>query len=220
MTILRYRWEIFFAIIIAFAIPLAAYNYSIKHQQKIVIPVPTFITQASNTAQINKIPKIIPQSKTSSWEASDGQQQITMRENGINTPIHTYQFFVSPPNVNISSNTKPFFTATTSAKTTFSIPFNAFSPNDQYLFLQEKSPNETKYLLFNSSGQPFTNGNLYEDIGVLFKNYTSSYILSDVTGWASDTLLVIETQDGNGNPSKSFWFDVTNFSFIPLATRF
>ncbi len=213
MFVLKYDLEIFFLIIISTAVFFAVNNH--KNQLNIATPIPKFVTADTAVPTPTSSPK--PYEETVSWQSSDGNEKIAMKTQYIKKTAKTYSFFVSKTGENTDT---PLFYETADSETSFSIPFNTFSPDDKYLFLKEDKKGENHYLVFNSSGLPFANQEKYIDITPLFDKYTSNYILSKVTGWASDTLLIIETKNMNGSPSTSFWFDVTTQSFTPLATRF
>lgn len=100
-----------------------------------------------------------------------------------------------------------------------SIPFNAFSSDNSYVFLKETKDGEYHYLVFKSSGELFANGQAFLDVTPLFAAYTKTYTISDVTGWADPTLLVVNATSTNGT-LYSFWFDVASHSFIPLENVF
>ncbi len=179
------------------------------------ISTPSF----TETPSITTIPVRSGQTTaTASQPSPDGAYEIISQTQTNPDTTKMYSFSVSHiPNPNQQS--QHIFSKTVDSNSSISIPFNTFSPDDKYIFLQDMENSTTNFLVFNVSGQPFANGQQYIDVSHLFKQYTSSYALYAVTGWASNTLLIIETT-GNNAPSTSFWFDVTNQSFTPLATRF
>ena len=54
----------------------------------------------------------------------------------------------------------------------------------------------------------------------LFAQKYADYKITDVTGWAAPTLLVVNTDKLDGTVGPSFWFDVASLSFTRLSTRF
>lgn len=219
MHALKYRLEIFFVALIASAGFFVLYQNNIKNRTAQSVSIPSFLVhEALSPTPAPTASKSSPQSV--SWTSSDAALRIIMQTKlSPKTGTKAYSFFISKNGQD--ENNPPFFNKTTDALTSFSIPFNSFSPDDKYLFLKEDRKGENHYLVFSTSGTLFANGEKFLDITPLFNaKYNSSYVLSEVTGWASNTLLIIETENINGTPSTSFWFDVTTKSFIPLATRF
>lgn len=217
MFALKYDLEIFFSAIILAAAAFIVFNSNHNRKVNLTAPIPNFVS-ADIAAPISAS-SLKPGTRTVSWSSPDGNETLIMKINyGIKTSAKTYSFFLSQK-TNRGSSNLPFFYETVVNPTAFSIPFNSFSPDGKYFFLQKNTPRKTRYLVFRSSGRPFGNKR-YLDVSALFEKYTSNYILHRATGWASDTLLILETQNKRGNPGTSFWFDVTTQSFIPLATRF
>ena len=128
---------------------------------------------------------------------------------------HDYAFLVSQ--VGNPSSAVRVYSASAAAGTVFSVPYNTFSPDDNYVFLRQEVNGTAHFLVFHTTAATFYGGATYLDVTDLFASDEPSYEMYQVTGWASNTLLVIETNQGGGT---SFWFDVTNESFTPLATRF
>lgn len=212
--------ETFFLIILASAIGLFAAFYlrSPRHFQNVNVtaPLPNFIAADSPTPTPTPVP-FAPKISTTSWLASDGNEKITMKTTVSPQVSSTYAFTVT--NINTQTDT-PLFVETIPGISSMSIPFNAFSSDDSYLFIKQTLNNQNHYLVFKTSGEPFSDGKIYFDVTPLFANFTSSLTLSDVTGWASPTLLIINTKKPDGGIGTSYWLDVTTRGIIPLATLF
>lgn len=101
-----------------------------------------------------------------------------------------------------------------------SIPYNAWSPDNTYIFLKETNPVVNNYFLISTSGQTFSDGSKYVNIHDLFVQKLSQYELTDITGWAAPELLIVNTKTAAGEQKYSFWFDTVNLSFIQLSTYF
>ncbi len=137
-------------------------------------------------------------------EAPDGKNKLIMKEEkGKETT--TYTFSIQDK---MSWVSKEVFTKTVPLGTYISIPFNTFSPDNKYIFLQEG----------NTYFVPLKDGVL--DINSLFAAKHPDYTIADVTGWGGMTLLVVNTNKVNGDQGPSFWFDVTSKSFIQLSSHF
>ncbi len=101
-----------------------------------------------------------------------------------------------------------------------SIPYNAWSPDNAYIFLKESGSTQDEYYVFHASGENFPNLSQFIDVQELFKEKINGYEITEVTGWADPVLLLINTQEMNGDKKVSFWLNVTNQSFIRLETYF
>lgn len=184
-------------------------------QLNISSPLPAFIAQSSPTPTPTLAP-VLPKPTTVSWNSSDGKYKVNMTLTINTDTTKTYAFTVT----NITDNTTTsLFSKTLPATVTMAIPFNAFSPDDSYIYLKEIDGEATQYYLFKSSGEAFVNGSTFVNITPLFAAYTANYTLEDITGWADPTLLVVNTKSTDGK-TVSFWFDVTSKSFIPLSHVF
>lgn len=151
-----------------------------------------------------------PEFTTTSQLSSDGTYELTMKTKNNKDKTITYLFTV----VLKSDNTSQIiFNQTVSAETTFSIPFNTFSPNNKYLFIKQTENSKTHYLVFNSSDKDFADNQTSIDITPLFEKQKPDLVLNNVTGWASETLIIVQTS------GPSFWFEMPNH-FIQLSTKF
>jgi len=102
----------------------------------------------------------------------------------------------------------------------FSIPYNTWSPDNTYFFLKEVGPSQDEYYVFHASGENFPNHTQYLNVQMLFEEKIDGYTIEEVTGWADPLLLLVNTKETNGEKKVSFWFNVTNQSFIKLGTYF
>ncbi len=139
--------------------------------------------------------------------APDGKMSMTMRKEGKNDVVYTFSTKDEATGIQ-----KQVFQKTVSADTTLSIPLNTFSPDDKYFFLKESGPSGTTYFV------PM--GDQVFDIPALFAAKYDKYKITDVTGWGGMTLIVVNTDKISGGEGPSFWFDVTNKSFVLLSNRF
>jgi hypothetical protein len=104
---------------------------------------------------------------------------------------------------------------TPSVSEEFQIPFNTWSPDIFYFFMKT----DDEYYVFQGSGEAFPTGEEYVMINSLFKEKMSDYSIDEVTGWADNTLLLVNARSGTGE-KVSFWFDVPSRSFIQLGNYF
>lgn len=212
--------ETLFFIILASAITLFAVFYlrQPNHFQpvQVVASLPHFVTaDMTPTPTPTVIPQVI--SSTTSWTSSDGTEKLTMKKTTTPTVSSTYAFTVTNATTNTDTS---LFVQTIPGVSTMSIPFNTFSSDNSYLYIDESIAGEKHYLVFKTSGEPFADGKAYLDVAPLFASRGFSYSLTDATGWASGTLLILNTTKSDGSAGPSLWFDVTTRGFIPLSTLF
>lgn len=144
-----------------------------------------------------KVEAVSPNNETSTSVASpDGKKTLTMKSQKQGGAT-TYTFYIDNNLV---------ATRVTSGK--MSIPYNTWSVDDKHIFLKEEVNGMVNFYI-----EP-------EDINVSakFVEKYPNYILQDMTGWAAGNLLIVNANDGKND--VSFWFDMSNSSFIPLSNRF
>ncbi|MGH7245827.1 MAG: hypothetical protein ACREGI_02750, partial [Candidatus Levyibacteriota bacterium] len=101
-----------------------------------------------------------------------------------------------------------------------SVPFNAWSPDDNYIFLQANRASDSGALVMKASGQALADGQQYDNVTTLFNNKQENDAYKQTTGWASETLLIIETTKADGTNGTSYWYEVPSKAVIPLSTQF
>ncbi len=102
-----------------------------------------------------------------------------------------------------------------------SVPYNTFSPDNKYIFLKKITPTSISYFVLKTDGTTFANSEKAIDFLSLFnQKYADTHNVTDVTGWGGENLIVVNTDQPDGDISHSFWYDVTSNSFIQLSTRF
>lgn len=103
---------------------------------------------------------------------------------------------------------------------TISIPFNTWSPDNNYFFLKKSTLNTTDFLVFKATGESFTETQ-YLNITELFLKKELPYKIKDVTGWASNAYAVVQTTNPETMQNgPSYWFNVYNAGFIQLSSSF
>ncbi|QQG42121.1 MAG: hypothetical protein HYV90_02285 [Candidatus Woesebacteria bacterium] len=147
----------------------------------------------------------------------DGKKILMMKQQAKDGVI-TYTFSVLTP---ADNSKKIVFTKTFGPETTLVIPRNTFSPDNKYALLAEKSGEKFAYFVIPLFDSP----NFQEPLNLPVINdhfYTKyqDYKITDVTGWGGIGLVVVNTDMAAGGIGPSFWFDVSNSSFIMLSTRF
>ncbi|MBU2051727.1 hypothetical protein KKH13_00795 [Patescibacteria group bacterium] len=151
----------------------------------------------------------------SSAQSSDGEISLTLKQNpGADTSTWTLTA------VQAKEAPKRLWWATLPDDTTVSIPFNAVSPDNKYLFLKQEGPDKSRYLVLTSSGAPLTKATQTVEFSQLFEQKYPDYQITEATGWGGINLIVFNTDKIAGGTGPSFWFDLSGQSFIRLSNRF
>ena len=168
--------------------------------------------QMVKTSSVVKLPSNLPSvnQEVTSIDTPDGSKTLTMKKK-LTTDSSVYSFYVTSKSDPAS---KLLFSKTLKPSDSLSIPFNSFSPDNNYLFLKEKLSDQTNYYVFPLLSNQFKNGTQYLNVTDSFNQKLSDVKLVDITGWAAPNLLIVNTD------KSSLWFDITSFSFIQLAIRF
>lgn len=159
-------------------------------------------------------PALVPEVTYLSQTSSDGKEKVNMKQVDVQG-MKTYTFTLTETEKNI---TTPLFTQHVATESSMQIPFNTFSPNNSYLFLERKDGETHHYLVFQTSGAAF-GGKQYIDATDAFTSYTSTYTHPVATGWADNALLIVNAKDANGQ-GVSYWLDLSSQSFIRLSNYF
>lgn len=151
-----------------------------------------------------------PTVKNTEVHSADGEMNLIMQTQKQSDDSTTYSFFTSDITGN---NKKVIFEKTVGAGVSMEMLQNSWSPDNKYVFLRENKPDSFNIFVFKASGENFADGQQYLDVISLFIQHKVRYLLSDVTGWDSPTLLHVVTS------GPSYWFDITTGAFLQLARR-
>lgn len=166
--------------------------------QKIIAPV------------VNPILKI----ETASQTSPDGTKNLKMKKIPDSDGSYAFIFTIMDGS---SANEHALYTAKVQNPDNLSIPFNTWSPDNKYLFIQKK---ENGALVFKATGEPITSGQTFFDVGDLFTDKVKKVIPKVVTGWASPTLLIVNTVKEDNTKGPSYWFEVPSQAIIQLSSQF
>lgn len=160
----------------------------------------------------------LPKPTTVSQVSPDGNKKLSMTQSVNKDGSNTYAFTVVDT---ATDNPQPIYTVTLTGET-MSIPYNTFSPDDKYVFVQYNSKNGTHAWVLRVNGQPInpTTNEQYYDATALFNQRYPNLTYDQITGWASETLLVVLTKNADGTEGQSFWVEIPSKAIIPLATQF
>ena len=180
----------------------------------------TVFARIPNTQTPPVSPTISPaKPRTVSQTSSDGKKKIIMAEIQNADTTKTYYISVAD-SADIHAST--VFTKTLDATKTMTLPYNAWSPDNQYFFLQEQTTTGivTRVFVLHNTGKPFASGETHLDAVEAFTNRNTGYTFSQATGWASETLIIINTTTSENKKGPSFWFEVPSTAIIQLSTEF
>jgi hypothetical protein len=190
-----------------------AFNTNKKSNVQISFAVP-----ASEEAQLIPTPTqvFVPNIERFTQVSPDGTKTLTLTI--TNNKDLSKSFVVT--NVDTSSNKEDqVFTGTLARTENITIPFNTWSPDNRYIFLEQRGATHSGELVMNASGKPLPNGEPFQNVTDLYNARNTGNIYQETTGWASETLLIINTlKDGEKGPS--YWFETPSKAIIQLSTRF
>lgn len=162
------------------------------------------------------VPTLSPINKIefASQISPNGTKNLSMSKTHHPDGSFTYVFNVSDVS---GSNKKELFRTTAQATEVLSVPFNAWSPDDRYVFIQK---NSNDGLVFKATGDEIIPGKLYLDIVDIFADKVKTLKPRVVTGWASETLLLVNTINENNTVGPSYWLEIPSMAAIQLSTLF
>lgn len=221
MISLKHQFEIEGVILIAIAVLGSIFYVSYKNNYKPQFNVNLKTPVAPVATEISVLKTII-----SSQISPDGMKKIIMRaaQNSDNT--NTYNFSTADTD---GANEKLIFTKILNSSGSMSIPFNAWSPDDKYFFIQENDGNnksrtdsvlDKSVFVFKATGATFAEGVAFLDATDSFAKANNGNNFAEATGWASETLIIINTTKQDGSKGSSYWFEVPSKAVIQLSTEF
>lgn len=216
MFTLKHELETLFIIILASFMTVFFLFQRGNNNLRVASPLPD---ELRFTAAPTPAAELTPAIQISSGISPDGEIQVVLKTESSENSKKTYSVFVSKTQEDYQKQ-PPLFSQTVDLSTFYIIPLNTFSIDKKYMFLQKKEKEKTHFLVFNASGKSFTNGDPFIDVTSAFEKYSSAYALYRVTGWASETLLIIQTINKDKSFGPSYWFELPSQSFIQLSTRF
>lgn len=163
------------------------------------------------------LPTRAPSQSIFSQISPDGTKKVIMKIVHNKDDTQTFSFYTTED----SSNGEQFiFSKTLDVMKTMTIPFNAWSSDNQYFFIQENAKSENSIFAFKASGVAFSEKEEYLDVTDLFKKKDTGNNFSEATGWASESLIIINTTKKNGTKGPSYWFEIPSRAIIELSTKF
>ncbi len=153
----------------------------------------------------------------SSQISPDGTKKVTMKVTPNKDGTKTYEVSTSDGD---EQNMHTITSITLAGKDNVIIPFNAWSPDNRYFFIQENTADEPNVMVFKATGEAFADGVASLDLTQAYKNRATGNNFTEATGWASETLIIINTTHADNTKGPSYWFEVPSKAVIQLSTQF
>lgn len=204
---------IFLCLAAAMGFIFAFYNFNKSNQPtSIELPVVNSFQYISPTPTVTVAPK--PQ--ISSQISPDGEEKITLTVTKNNDLSKTYTFVTSK-----ADDTDPHtvYTATYN-NDSMSIPFNTWSPDNKYVFINLNKSENSDAIVMRADGDPITSTEATISAALTFKARNIPNLYEETTGWASDILLIVNTKKPDTGEKRSYWLEIPSKAIIPLSTQF
>lgn len=201
-------------ITIAAAVSMVVVVYNNHKQQQNFSATSPVVENNSANAQTLPSPSPLPQTDLSSQISPDGTKKVLMKTTHNADGTLTYIVSTSDGSGN---NEQQIYTTTLSGSESMHIPFNTWSPDNRYFFIIK---NDKDVMVFRATGEVFANGEAYLDASDAFNARNTGYTLQEATGWASPTLIIINTTTSSNTKGPSYWFEVPSKAIIRLSTEF
>ena len=175
-----------------------------------------FWRQSPQPAEIKVLAEPSPSPKlVLNGQSADGKITLALKQNqGADTTSWTLTAGQA------KEKPKTIWRADLPDDTAVSIPFNTVSPDNKYLFLKQKGPDKTRYLVLTANGALLTKDAQTVEFSELFETKYPEFKITEATGWGGINLIVFNTDKIAGGAGPSFWFDLSGQSFILLSNRF
>jgi hypothetical protein len=201
---------IFFAVYLN-RIPKMRSSFAIPVVQDTPSPTP------SPTLSPSPVPLFIPATETSSQVSPDGTKKLTMTITTTRNGNKTYAFTASDAD---NTNQNLIYSVSLPPTESMTIPYNTWSPDNAYVFLAQSTQAGGSALVMRANGQTLSDGQQFDNVTELFTARNTGNTYQETTGWASETLLIINTKNPDGSKGPSYWFEVPSKAIIQLSTVF
>ena len=168
----------------------------------------------ANTSQtIVALSPVTPRVERASQISPDGSRNLIMEVTDNSDGTLTYSFVTSDSSGSVRNQ---IYLITVQSSEKYTVPFNAWSPDNKYVFIYKGDANA---LVFKATGEPITGEELYIDLESVFTAKNTTHTIKEITGWADPALVIFNTLDQNAQKA-SFWLEVPSKAIIPLSTQF
>jgi hypothetical protein len=185
-----------FKLLVLFSVVLAASGFLIfflnKYQN-------TYQDTNAKEASITVPTEIKAASQEVSQESPDGKELVTLKtEDSQGLTKYTFTTLGGA-----------FYTMSLAKGADVSIPFNTWSPDDKYFFFKQNN----QFIVVSPKGEA-------TNVSEAFAAKYPDLVLTEATGWAANTLLVLNTNKADGSAGASYWYNITYGNFTLLSNRF
>ncbi len=202
---------LYFFIIAAFLGMTLALSFH-KNPQHQTTPLP--VMQNLQSQILSPVPT--PQ-EVVSQVTPDGTKKITMTTITNKDLSHVYTFAISN---DTDTDKRTLYTIKLPATESMTVPFNTWSPDNIYVFLEHHFSDHTEALLFRADGQQIRDSESSLNVTDIYNARQTGNPYQETTGWASQTLLIVNTKLADGSKGPSYWVEVPSKAVIPLSTVF
>lgn len=147
----------------------------------------------------------------------DGTRKVVMKVTRNSDNTSTYNFSTADED---SGNEQYIFSKTLNSSDSMTIPFNTWSPDNKYFFIQENVGNNKSVFAFKATGEAFSDTENYLDVTDLLSKRNTGNNFAEATGWASESLIIINTTKQDNTKGPSYWFEIPSNAVIQLSTEF
>ena len=210
MSKLKIEIEVLALIILVVSVGIILGGFSSKTKNPVKIQVP-----GSKIAQ-QSVPALKLEEFSSSQPSPDGSKKLTMSVVTNKNFTKTYTFTSS----NADGSDRKVAYALTLGKDTMTIPFNTWSPDNKYVFVVLKGQTTTEAIVARADGSLLTESDSMFNITDLYNARETGNTYDKTTGWASETLLIVNTKNTSNDKGPSYWFEVPSKAVIQLSTEF
>lgn len=195
--------------IAAIALTIQLYNLG---NHPVIATMPAMLPSPTPSAT----PLPVPKTSISTQISPDGSVDLILKTKEV--PPNQTQYILSVEN---KQKAKEIEIARYSFINTEKIilPFNAWSPDNKYFFVQQTSNATDTYLVFSATEKESTE-KPHIDVGAYFLEKEVPGKLDQVIGWAAPYLLIVTTIQEDQTKGPSYWFDTTSNSFLRLSHAF
>ncbi|HSW97304.1 MAG TPA: hypothetical protein VLF89_05755 [Candidatus Saccharimonadales bacterium] len=170
----------------------------------------------NNNAQADTLPTVtpVPQDDLTSQISPNGIKKVVLKT--THNTDGSLLFNISTTD-NSGQNEQQVYSITLSSSESIYIPFNTWSPDNKYFFVIKDNKD---VMVFKASGETFADGTAFLDATDAFNQKNTGYTLSEATGWASETLIILNSTTSDNQKGPSYWFEVPSKAVIRLSTEF
>lgn len=180
--------------------------------------IPAMIAiNANSISDAHPIEISVSKESTFSEISSDGNKRVVLKTARNGDKTQEFTLYTQDAG---DDKQRLIFNITLGADERIIIPYNAWSPDNKYFFIQENTSLGNKILVFNAKGESFPTGEIYLDLTELFKKKETVNSFSEATGWGSETLIIVNTRAQDNSKGPSYWFEVPGKAIIQLSTEF